>query len=169
MDHFEVKHQLNELVVLADTREQATKRAERRLQQIGLPIERVALSFGDYSIKCPALDLRDKVAIERKMSLEELSACFFQERARFEREFRRAKTAGAKLYLLIEDSNLDRIYAGHYRTKATPQSFVASLFAWLARYDCQVIFCASGNSGKVIHDILYREMKERLEAMCDAE
>lgn len=169
MDCFEVKQQLDALVVLADTREQPTKKAEHRLQQIGLPVERVALPFGDYSAKCPALDLTNKVAIERKMGLEELSACFFQGRKRFEREFQRAKGAGAKLYLLIEDSNLDRIYAGLYRTKAAPQAFVATLFAWLARYDCQVIFCASGNSGNVIRDILYREMKERLEAMCGAE
>jgi len=28
--------------------------------------------------------------------------------------------------------------------------------------DCQIIFCEEYTSGKLIHDILYREMKERL-------
>ena len=46
---------------------------------------------------------------------------------------------------------------------------VASIFAWLARYNCQVLFCSDLTSGQVIHDVLYRELKERLEQMPDEE
>ena len=169
MDHFSVKRHLTTMSVLCDTREQITPRSSRRLKQIGVPIERVALSFGDYSARCDALDLRSSVAIERKMDLSELARCYCQERKRFIREFERAKEAGAKLYLLVENGSLDEAYSGHYRARVHPSSLTASMLAWLARYDCQLLFCKEENSGQVIHDVLYRELKERLEAMPDEE
>lgn len=169
MDHFSVKRYLATMSVLCDTREQITPRSSRRLKQIGVPIERVALSFGDYSARCDALDLRSSVAIERKMDLSELARCYCQERKRFIREFERAKEAGAKLYLLVENGSLDEAYSGHYRAKVHPASLTASMLAWLARYDCQILFCKEENSGQVIHDVLFRELKERLEAMPDEE
>ena len=169
MDHFAVKRYLATMSVLCDTREQMTPRSSRRLKQIGVPIERVALSFGDYSARCDALDLRSSVAIERKMDLSELARCYCQDRKRFIREFERAKEAGAKLYLLVENGSLDEAYSGHYRAKVHPASLTASMLAWLARYDCQILFCKEENSGHVIHDVLFRELKERLEAMPDEE
>ena len=169
MDHFSVKRALSTMSILWDTREQDTIRARKRMEQIGVPIERVALSFGDYSVKCDTLDLRDSVAIERKMDLSELAHCYCQDRKRFIREFERAKESGAKLYLLVENGDLDKAYSGHYRAKVKPASLTASMFAWLARYDCQILFCSEENSGKVIHDVLFRELKERLEMMPDDE
>lgn len=169
MDHFSVKRHLETMSVLCDTREQITPSSSRRLKQIGVPIERVALSFGDYSARCDALDLRSSVAIERKMDLSELARCYCQDRKRFIREFERAKEAGAKLYLLVENGSLDEAYSGHYRARVHPSSLTASMLAWLARYNCQILFCKEENSGQVIHDVLYRELKERLEAMPDEE
>lgn len=167
MNPFEVNAALKSMVILWDTREQQTPRARKRLEQIQVPIERVALSFGDYSAKCDALDLRDSVAIERKMDLTELAHCYCQDRKRFTREFERAKESGAKLYLLIENGSLDDAYSGHYRARVHPASLTASILAWLARYDCQILFCNANNTGKVVHDVLYRELKERLEEMPD--
>ena len=46
-----------------------------------------------------------------------------------------------------------------------PKAFVASLTAWLARYNCQIIFCEPATTGKLIREVLYRELKERLEVM----
>ena len=167
MNPFEVNTALKSMVILWDTREQQTPRARKRMEQIQVPIERVALSFGDYSAKCDALDLRDSVAIERKMDLTELAHCYCQDRKRFTREFERAKESGAKLYLLIENGSLDDAYSGHYRARVHPASLTASILAWLARYDCQILFCNANNTGKVVHDVLYRELKERLEEMPD--
>lgn len=167
MNPFEVNAALKSMVILWDTREQQTPRARKRLEQIQVPIERVALSFGDYSAKCDALDLRDSVAIERKMDLTELAHCYCQDRKRFTREFERAKESGAKLYLLIENGSLDDAYSGHYGARVHPASLTASILAWLARYDCQILFCNANNTGKVVHDVLYRELKERLEEMPD--
>lgn len=167
MHPVEVKRQLDSLVCLVDTREQDTIRARKRLESIGLTIERVALPFGDYSSRCGALDLRESVAVERKMNIDELCGCYCRDRPRFEREFQRARDAGAKVYLLIENGSWEKAYNGVYRSQMRPESLVASMTAWLARYRCQLIFCKEETSGKLIHDILYREMKERLEELPD--
>lgn len=169
MDCFAVKDALESMTVLVDTREQDTARSRHRLRGIGLPIERVKLDFGDYSAKCSALDLRDVVAIERKMDADELAACFGRERKRFQAEFERAAAKGARLYLLVENTTLDKIYAGRYRSKMAPEAFTASIHAWVARYGCHFVTCDELTSGKVIHDILYRELKERLEQIPDEE
>jgi ERCC4-type nuclease len=167
MHPVEIKRQLDSLVCLVDTREQDTIRARRRIESIGLPVERVALNFGDYSARCGAIDLSGKVVIERKMDLTELCGCYCQSRKRFEREFLRAKDADAKIYLLIENASWEKAYSGLYRSKMRPESLVASITAWLARYRCQLIFCREETSGKLIHDILYREMKQALEGLPD--
>lgn len=167
MDHFEVEAALQTMTVLVDTREQDTFRARKRLRDLGCPYERKALSFGDYSVKCDRLELSGLVAVERKMDLDELCNCYCKDRPRFAREFERAREAGAKLYLLVENADWEKIYSGAYRSRMRPSALVASALAWLARYNCQILFCAPSTSGKLIHDVLYRELKQRLEEMPD--
>ena len=134
---------------------------------MGVPHERHKLNFGDYSVKCDCLSLADLVVIERKMSIDELCNCYCKERSRFEREFERAKAANAKVYLLIEGATWEDMYGGKYRSKMKPESLVGSVLAWLARYNCQLIFCQPQTTGLLIRDTLKRELKERLEAMPD--
>lgn len=155
-------------VILVDTREQDTALSRQRLAQMGGPWERQKLDFGDYSIKCRLpggewLNLCGKVAVERKMDLDELCGCFCKGRQRFEREFKRACKAAAKLYMLVEEASWEKVYAGQYRSHMRPQSLAASILAWLARYNCQIIYCKPQISGKLIGDILRRELKEALE------
>lgn len=169
MHPVDVKAALESAVLLLDTREQDTPRLRARLAKIGWPVERHKLDFGDYSVKCNCLSLADTVCIERKMSIDELCECFGRSRPRFEREFERAKSAGATMYLLIENATWEAIYSGKYRSKMTPQALVASICAWLARYNCQIIFCKPETTGQLIKDTLYRELKERLEGMPDAD
>lgn len=168
MNPFEVSRALKNLTLIVDTREQDTDRLRRRIRQTGLSFVRQRLDFGDYSAKTTLdngteFDISSSVSIERKMNLDELCACYCKGRKRFTREFERAKSAGAKVYLLIENANWEKAYNGSYRSKMSPQALTASLFAWLARYNCQIIFCKEETSGKIIREILYREMKERLE------
>ena len=167
MHPVEVKRQLSSMVCLVDTREQDTMRARKRLASIGLPVERVTLPFGDYSARCELLDLREAIVIERKMDLDEIAHCYCQDRKRFEREFERAKQAGAKVYLLIENGSWEDVYGGKYRSRMSPEALAASIQAWLARYNCQLMFCKEETSGRLIRDVLYRELKERLEALPD--
>lgn len=168
MNPFEVSRALKNLTLIVDTREQDTDRLRRRIRQTGLSFVRQKLDFGDYSAKTTLdndteFDISGSVSIERKMNLDELCNCYCKGRKRFTREFERAKSAGAKVYLLIENANWEKAYNGSYRSKMSPQALTASLFAWLARYNCQIIFCKEETSGKIIREILYREMKERLE------
>lgn len=160
------------LTVLVDTREQDTPRFRRRMQALGLPYARRKLNFGDYACAVTdsgrEIDLSGQVAIERKMDLDELAQCYTRGRRRFEREFERAKAAGAKLYLLIEGADWEKAYAGRYRSRLHPHALTASMLAWLARYDCQILLCAAETTPRLIRDILYREARERLEAMPDA-
>lgn len=161
---------LDGMVCLVDTREQDTPRLRRRLKEIGVPTAREKLDAGDYSARFPLPDggwFRVPTAIERKMSLDELAACYCRGRGRFQREFERAQKAGVKLYLLVEGATWEDLYAGHYRSKMNPTSFVASLLAWLARYDCQLLFCEPYTTGKLIHDTLYREGREALGKLVD--
>lgn len=158
---------LKSLTIYVDTRERPTEQAKRRYSEFGCPWEQRKLNFGDYScaVKLPngeTKSFENDFCVERKLGLQEVCTCFTYERDRFTREFERAKEAGAKLYLLIENASWEKAYNGKYRSQMKPQALVASMLAWLARYDCQIIMCKSELSGRIIHDILYREAKERL-------
>lgn len=168
MNHFEVDAALDTLEILVDTREQPTPALRKRLKQAGLPYTRKKLDFGDYSARCflqdgGELDLSGSLAIERKMNMDEICQCYTKGRDRFTREFERAKDAGAKIYLLIENGSWEKAIRGEYRSRMNAKAFFASLTAWLARYNCQIIFCQQEYTGSIIKEILYREMKEKLE------
>lgn len=170
MTPFEVSEALDHLTLLVDTREQDTLSFRRRMKEAGIPWERRKLDFGDYSMKVELedgneVDFSPDIAIERKMNLDELCQCYGKERKRFQKEFSRAKEAGAKLYLLVENGNWEKAFEGNYRSQMKPQALTASLTAWLARYDCQVLFCQAKTTPRLIREIVYREAKERLEGM----
>lgn len=170
MTNFEIEKCLESMTLLVDTREQPTKKLQDRLAAAGLPHERQKLDVGDYSCKCmlpggEVLDFSAKVAIERKMNLDELCQCFGRERKRFEKEFERAKEAGTKIYLLVEGDNWEKAYNGKYRSLLKPQALIASIDAFRARYGMQLDFCKPETSGKLIRDILYRELKEFLQGV----
>ena len=167
MHGFEIDTALKTLTVLVDTREQPTPRLKKRIKDMCIPAVRCKLDFGDYSAKVMLSDgteygLEKAVCVERKMNIDELCSCFCKERARFTREFERAKKAGAKTYLLIEGASWEKIYRHNYMSLMTPNALAASITAWLTRYNCVLIFCQPETSGRLIKEILYREMKERL-------
>lgn len=169
---WEIDETLKTFKVLVDTREQATKRSLERYASFGCPYQKATLRYGDYcaSVTLPdggqlpdtSSQIKPVCVVERKMSLEELSSCFTHGRERFEREFERAVSVNAKIYLLIENGSWEAILAHRYRTKFTPQAFLASLTAWSVRYDLTPVFCKAATSGRLIKEILYRDMKERL-------
>ena len=165
---FALEKALESLTLLVDTREQDTPALRERLRSCGLPHRREKLDFGDYS--CADVDqdgeeqsLAGVVAIERKMSLDELCLCFGKDRGRFEREFRRAKEAGARLYLLVEDASWEDVLHGRYRSRMKPAALLASLLAWQERYDLRVVFCRRETTGVLLHKILRYALKVRLE------
>lgn len=165
---FEIGRALESLTVLVDTREQDTPALRRRLAALGHPWRREKLDFGDYSAELALPDgrrqsLAGRVAVERKMSLDELCQCFTGGRARFEREFRRAEQAGARIYLLVEGGSWEKLLAGEYRSRMRPDALAASLLAWSARYGLTPLFCRPETTGRVIGKILKYEAKAILE------
>ena len=168
MDNFEIDRALKTFTILVDSREQDTERSRERYHAFGFPYERCKLNFGDYSAKVTdddgkEISLCNRLSVERKMNLDELCNCFCRDRKRFEREFLRAKEIGAKIYLLIEGATWENAYVGKYRSQMHPAALIASMTAWLARYNCQIVMCKEETSGKLIKDLLYREMKEYLQ------
>ena len=172
MDHFEIDDVLSTFRIITDTREQNTPKAVERYKSFGVPYERRTLAYGDY---CADIALPGKTSlyddsgaikamcvVERKMSLDELAGCFTRDRERFEREFDRALSNNAKVFLLVENASWEAIYGKRYRSRFNPNAFIASLVAWSIRYNMSPIFCKAGTSGKMIKEILYRDLKERL-------
>ena len=163
---------LNTFQILVDNREQATPKAVERYKSFGVPYKRATLNYGDY---CGIITLNDSeiydtahsvkasCVIERKMSLDELAMCFTRGRDRFRREMERARASCAKIYLLTEGGDWEKIYRHCYRSRFNPNAFIATLTAWMVRYEINVLFCRPGTSGKLIREILYRDIKERLE------
>ena len=134
MDPFEIKESLSTFRVIADTREQNTPRAKDRFEAFGVPVQR-----------------------------DELAMCFTRGRDRFRREFERATEASAKVWLLIEGGSWEAIDKHRYRSKFNEKALKASLIAWSIRYNMVPVFCKPETSGALIREILYRDIKERLE------
>ena len=163
---------LNTFQILVDNREQATPKAVERYKSFGVPYKRATLNYGDY---CGIITLNDSeiydtahsvkasCVIERKMSLDELAMCFTRGRDRFRREMERAASSGSTVYLLVENATYEGIIKHRYRSRFSPSAFLASLTAWTVRYNLRPIFCKADTSGQLIKEILYRDMKERLE------
>lgn len=164
MHPVDVDASLKSMVCLVDTREQDTPAFRERISHFD-QWERYKLDAGDYSAKFLLPDSSWyflPVAIERKYAIDELCMCYCQQRGRFEREFERALEAHSKLYLLVEGGSWENVYSGKYRSQMNHKSLVGSILAWLARYNCQLMFCKKETSGQLIKDILYREGKEAL-------
>lgn len=173
MSPVEIEACLDSFEVLIDTREQPSERAERRYRAFGSPYRRQVLDYGDYTYNFTLPNgkplfgqyeaVKGHAVIERKMDLDELAGCLSRTRDRFEREFTRARENNATIYLLVEDASWENLINGRYKSRFHPNAFEASILTFLARYDIKPIFCKKETSGKLIRDILFRELKGRLE------
>lgn len=165
MDGWKIQECLDSITILVDSREQPSERARKRYNAFSFPYRRETLSYGDYSATfvLDGIERKINAAIERKMNLEELSSCLTHDRDRFRREFERAKEDNATMYLLVEDATWDKLINGKYKTRFNKKAFLASLMAWIARFNIHPVFCKKEVSGILIQEILYREVKERLE------
>lgn len=172
MEAFEQSAMLDSMKVLIDTREQPTDRARKRYESFGVPYERRKLEYGDYTYTAQKPDgtwlyegdvkVYPNIVIERKMNLDELAGCFTHDRERFEREFERAKKHNSKIILLVEDATWENLLNGRYRSKFAAKAFAASITTYIARYGITLVFCKAETSGRIIHDLLYYVLRERI-------
>ena len=170
MNPFELESTLDTMKICVDSREHPTAEAKKRWDSFGCNYQIRAIKSGDYTAEfvLPNGDIfpfDDICGIERKMSLTEICGNFCQNRERFIREFERIKEAGAKVYILVEGGSWEQAYNGQYRSKMNPSALIASLTAWMARYNAHIVFCKAETSGKLIKEILYREAKEFFEKL----
>lgn len=163
----EIDSMLERMVCLVDNREQKTEQYFKRIAAMKIPCERTTLSYGDYSAYTTddsgnKIDMRTIAAIEKKMNLSELCTNFTTGRARFKREFERAKADGCHVHLLVEGDNYETLFAQKYRSKLLPQSLIASWLSWSIRYNLQLHFCKPETTPRLIVDILHYELREHL-------
>ena len=175
MDIFEQKRVLDSMVIYIDSREQPTKRAFKRYESFECPYKnKIPMWFGDYTYNATLPDGSEiipdhsekvvgKCVIERKMDLDELAMCFGRGRDRFQREFQKSIDHHARFILLVENATWEKLILGKYKSKMHPKAFFSSLTSWMIRYNTAVIFCKEETSGKIIRELLYRDLKERLE------
>ena len=160
---------LEDMRIIADTREHDTAAFRKRFAAVGCPVIRKALDFGDYSAETTVdgevISLEKIAVIERKMSLDEIAGNFTKGRERFAREFTRAKNSNAVVWIVVEGASWENIYNGRYKSNFSPKSFAGSIFSWSAKYNLKPIFCKAETSGRIIYDILRYEMRKYLEEM----
>lgn len=173
MDIFQIEDVLKSFEILVDSREHDTPEFRRRCEAFGVPWERAKLNYGDYTYNVTLPDgtklfdtknpINPFCAVERKESLTELSGNFTKNRDRFRREFERAADKEARIYLICEGGSWESVINGKYRTQFHPKAYLASLVAYTVRYNANTIFCKAETTSRLIKEILYRDLKERLE------
>ena len=123
--------------IIIDTREQTP------LLFANLTTERRTLTTGDYSI----LGFERAFSIERK-SIEDLIQSLTHGRDRFSRELQRMRAFDFRRLLIV--GTLADLEEHRYRSLAHPTAIIGSLFAFEARFDVPVCFCATPESAATL-------------------
>lgn len=165
----EIKELLKSMVILVDSRENANENITSWLESKKIPYKVEKLEYCDYSFYLPKneehgimrdLYFTDKISVERKGSLEEVSGNLCNDRLRFESEFIRSK---GKVHLLIENASYEDIINHKYRTEYKPVSFLASLHSFADRYNFSITFMKDKNlSGQFIYLTMYYFLRNYL-------
>ena len=155
--------------LVVDTREQINPRYEARMEsfkRMGVTPVRRKLFAGDYSAVAHTpggdVDYTQKIAIERKMDIEELLVCLSTDRKRFEAELKRAHDTGCNLYVVTESGSYADIAAGNYRNQVPPQNALATYHAFEQRYGCHFVFVPPGAFPIFVHETLRRYIMDDL-------
>lgn len=157
---------LKHMVIIIDTREQVNSHITFWLKKNKIEFINSKLDYGDYSFYIKPNDIlnneellyfNDKISIERKANLEELSGNFSVDKERIEREFERHK---GNMILLIEDNTYKDICNHNYDTKLNEDSYLAMLHSYSHRYEIPFIFVDSGCSGRFIYNMFKYYLRE---------
>lgn len=158
----ELADALKDLKIIVDTREQVNSHVTAYFDSHKVNWFNRKLDIGDYSAQLGDDTFEKSVVIERKHNLDELCGNLTADRDRFEREFLRAKAYNTKVFLLIEEATWNDVFLGNYRSKLSPKSLLASLLSWQTRFNVTILFTSKGNTGALIHGILYYAVREEL-------
>lgn len=150
------------LQIIVDTRQKKEKHENIDCFFRANNIEIVSdkLDVGDYM-----LDKNAKISVDTKCNIYELASCFFslKEKARFQRECKRAKQLGIKLYILTEQNmtkerllkwKSKRRLDGSLITKATGKQIYERMQIYSLMFGVKWRFCNKKNTGKKIIELL---------------
>lgn len=147
-------------VIIEDTRQQPTKNAHIRLQleKLGYKVERSKMYVGDYQFADSG-----KVVVDTKKDLQEVCGNLTQQHERFKEECVRAKEAGIRLVILIQDPrilSLNEVPSWYnWRLKQnkfalTGKKLYRIMATMVERYGVEWQFANRANVGERIVDIL---------------
>ena len=172
---YDIEKVLESFEIIIDTREKSNSKADRRYNGFGCRYTKFALEVGDYCgnailpsgrhvIECGTKAITPACAIERKMDINELVGCFVgRKKEQFKNEMERAAEVECRIFLLCENASWADIFAHRYRSKMDPEVLLANIMAYISRYNMTLIFCREEESGRLIKELLYRNLKEALQ------
>lgn len=149
------------MILYEDTRNKQDKHKQKNeyFASQGIFVIRKKLDIGDYM-----LDGIDNISVDTKQDLLELALDMFADKTRFERELRKAKLIGVKLYILIEQrfskkedllkwkAQKDR--EGKRLTNVDGKAIYKKMQEHARFYDTAYRFCRKVDAGKKIIEIL---------------
>lgn len=147
-------------VMLEDTRNKPDKNKHIReqLEKLGYKVERSKIYCGDYTWA-----INQQICIDTKKDMHEVESNLIHDHERFKAECIRAKEAGIKLVILIQDSklkDLNDVYSWfNIRRKwspkaATGRQLAKMMFTMSQKYDVEWQFTTKANCGKRIVELL---------------
>lgn len=151
------------MVIFEDTRNKPEKNAHirKQLEAMGYKVERTKIYCGDYTFPT-----NQSICVDTKKDMNEIEGNLIHDHERFKAECIRAKEAGIKLVILIQDPKLkvlgDVFTWFNVRTKWSPKAVTGRQLAKMMytmqdRYGVEFQFTAKSNVGKRIIEILRSE------------
>ena len=151
--------------LIIDSREKpkAIQNILRTFDAEGVQWEKSKLLFGDY------MDFsRPQIVVDRKQNIAELAKNCTVDHERFKRELERAKKAGSRLIILVEQNRYkdrgkwihvesieDIMLWSSPHTTIRGERVFRILSSWCAKYPIEVRFCDKRQTGKEILRIIY--------------
>ena len=154
--------------LISDTREKKNQHILAYFDKTGIKYEICKLDFGDY------MDVyRPEIVIDRKQNIAELAKNVTgKDRDRFVRELERAKDAGSKLVILVEQNRYkdrdrwiqvkepaDLMLWSSPHTAIRGERVFRSVSGLIAKYGISVQFCDKRSTGRNILRIIYGDIK----------
>ena len=166
------------MILLCDTRQQANKHKMKDawFEQNRIEVRRTKLYVGDYT-----LPTDQSVCVDTKKDIQELVGDIIGQHERFKAELIRAKEAGIKLYILVENesftikgnvespyiSKLDdlhkwvnpRLWIRKNGRQAYPKAtrgitLQKACHSMQTKYGCEFVFCTPQDAGAKIIELL---------------
>lgn len=164
------KELLANLVIFVDTREQKNQHILDWFDANEVAYTSKALKTGDYSFMVKANPdlgfLRDTyftndLIIERKNSVEELAGNLSDKSDRIFKEFSRMQSI-ERCHILIENSSIDDVIEGNYRSNYNADSYLRTLLTLQKRCNFYLTFIEPEHTGKMIYEICKNTLDSKI-------